>query len=204
MYKRRFNSLPLTASIGYQNASHVDAAASSKRRWRTARIGLLILSTGLAMSVCPAWSQPKATPIPFKPEDPELYFAFFQNHGDLDQRIQAGNERIQAGNAAAAAQLTSNAAALYHVTTADFGKLTTEVRSFMADLAAWQGPVQTYYNKLHATKQLPDVNTIKAFQFQRQSLVKARYDSIHQALSSASWNGLYTYINGDFKRGVRP
>ena len=197
MYKRRFNSLPLTASIGYQNASHVDAAASGKCRRRTARIGLLVLSTGLAMSVCPAWSQPKATPIPFNPEDPELYFAFFQSHSDLDQRIQAGN-------AATAAQLTSNAAALYHVTTADFGKLTTEVRAFMADFAAWQVPVAAYYAKLHASKQLPDVNTIKAFQFQRQTQVKASYDSIHQALSSASWNGLYTYINGDFKRGVRP
>ncbi len=74
----------------------------------------------------------------------------------------------------------------------------------MADFAAWQVPVAAYYAKLHASKQLPDVNTIKAFQFQRQSLVKARYDSIHQALSSASWSGLYTYINGDFKRGVRP
>jgi len=155
------------------------------------------MSAGLAMNLYPAWCQPKATPIPFKPEDPELYFAFFQNHGDLDQKIQAGNT-------AAAAQLTSNAAALYNLTTADFGKLTTEVRAFMSDFAAWQGPVQAYYNKLHASKQLPDVNTIKAFQFQRQALVKARYDSIHQTLSRASWNGLYTYINGDFKRGVKP
>ena len=149
------------------------------------------------MSFYPGWSQPKATPIPFKPEDPELYFAFFQYHGTLDQKIQAGN-------AAAAAQLTTNTAALYHVTPADFGKLTAEVRAHMADFAAWQVPVQAYYNKLHATKQLPDVNIVKAFQFQRQALVKARYDSIHQALSSASWNGLYAYINGDFKRGVTP
>jgi hypothetical protein len=74
----------------------------------------------------------------------------------------------------------------------------------MVEFAAWQVPVQAYYNQLHASKQLPDVNIIKAFQFQRQSLVKARYDSIHQALSSASWNGLHTYINGDFKLGVKP
>ena len=149
------------------------------------------------MSLYPAWSQPKAIPIAFKPEDPELYFAFFQYHGALDQQIQASNS-------AAAAQLTSNAAALYHTTAADFAKLTTEVRAHMVEFAAWQVPVQAYYDKLHASKQLPDVNIIKAFQFQRQALVKARYDSIHQALSSASWNGLHTYINGDFKLGVKP
>ena len=194
------NSLPLTTGIGYQDPINFDTAAgtSSKLRCRRlTRVGLLTISAGLLMSLYPAWSQPKATPIPFKPEDPELYFAFFQYHGALDQKIQAGS-------AATAAQLTSNTAALYHVTTADFGKLTAEVRAHMADFAAWQGPVQAYYNKLHANKQLPDVNIVKAFQFQRQALVKARYDSIHQALSSASWNGLYTYINGDFKRGVTP
>jgi hypothetical protein len=199
MRKLRFNSLPLSTGIRYQNLTDVAAAAdaSGKCRRPLARVGLLIISTGLVMSLCAAWSQPKATPIPFKPEDPELYFAFFQYHGTLDQNIQAGN-------AAAAAQLTNNAVALYHVTTPDFGKLTTEVRAFIADFASWQAPVQAYYAKLHASKQLPDMNTIKAFQFQRQTLVKARYDSIHQTLSSASWNGLYTYINGDFKRGLRP
>lgn len=202
MRKLQFNPLPLaTVAVVKTQPFGISAAAAGAggkgRRRLPSRVGRLIISAGLAMSLYPAWSQPKATPIPFKPEDPELYFAFFQYHGALDQQIQASN-------AAAAAQLTSNAAAVYHVTTADFGKLTTEVRAHMADLAAWQGPVQAYYNKLHATKQLPDMDTIKAFQFQRQTLVKARYDSIRQALSSASWNGLYTYINGDFKRGVRP
>jgi len=144
-----------------------------------------------------AAQQPNAPNPKFLPEDPELYFSFFQFHNDLDQQVQSANPVL-------ASQLTGNAIVAYNVSTEDFTKLTLQVRAFAKDFRNWQFPVQAYFGKIQANKQLPDVNVVKAFQFQRQSLVKSHYDAIHQALSPASWNGLHTYINGNFKQGGRP
>jgi len=160
---------------------------------RTLIIGWTFVFVGLYATA----QQPKVVSPTFQPEDPELYFAFFQSHSSLDQQIQASS-------AAAANQLTNNAIAQYNVTPDDFAKLTVQVRGFQAALNSWQGPVQAYYAKLQASRQLPDMNVVKAFQFQRQSLVKSYYDAVHGLLSPTSWSGLHAYINGAFAKGGKP
>ncbi len=102
----------------------------------------------------PAADLPK--PTFQKPEDPELYFAFFNSHSAIDQQIQSSS-------AAAAAQLISTTAALYQVSSGDFPKITNEVRSFMAKLAVWQTQEQAYVAGQRASKKLPDMKTLVSY-----------------------------------------
>jgi hypothetical protein len=104
---------------------------------------------------------------------------------------------------AASASLGGATAARYNIGPADLPILTTAVRSFMVKLGAWETDEQAYVAKVRAGKQLPDTKTLIAYQMQRQRLVIDAYSSAHATLSPASWTGLYGYINGAFRLGLR-
>ena len=89
------------------------------------------------------YAQPKKPPS--KPEDPELYFAFFKAHTDTDVKIQSSN-------AAAAASLSTSTAALYHIAAADLPQLSAEVRKFNVNLGAWYLQQQYYLAQQKAAK----------------------------------------------------
>jgi hypothetical protein len=150
-------------------------------------------------SLSPATAQPKkpsGKPAPMKLEDPELYFAFFRSHNAVDQQIQASSP-------AAATQLSSTTAALYGISVGDLPKLTAQTRTFMTNLAAWSTLEQGYVAHQQGAKKLPDIKTLIVYQHQRQRLVMNAHGRIHGALTRTSWAGLYAYINGSFKAGLK-
>jgi len=165
---------------------HVDSRDKNVRRIA----GLLAILLLVSLSSLDAQQKPG----PIKLEDPELYLAFFRSHAAIDEVIQKGG--------AAAQQATSSNSSLYHVSADDFGKLTSEVRKFMGGLAAWQAKEQAYVTQQRVAKKLPDMKILVDFMHQRQRLVMNAHGSVHGALTSASWDGLHTYINGDFQASL--
>lgn len=153
---------------------------------------LVLCCLGLA----PAQQKP---PV-IKLEDPELYFAFIRAHNDVDVRVQA----LSASDPARAQQTLTSTAAIYGVSAADVPRISEQVRGMMAQLAKWETEVKAYNTQQSARRQLPDMKTLLAFQAQRQRLVIVTRDAILRALPQASWSNLYSYINGDFQRGLRP
>jgi hypothetical protein len=91
-------------------------------------VALLLLFPLLGGTFSATAQQVKAPLI--VPEDPEIYYAFFQAHTLVDLKIQASS-------AASATQLSSSTAALYHVSAGDLPNLTAEVRKFNVNLGAW-------------------------------------------------------------------
>jgi len=61
---------------------------------------------------------------------------------------------------------------------------------------------QAYVTQQRAANKLPDVKILVDFMHQRQRLVMNAHGSVHGALTSASWDGLHTYINGDFQASL--
>jgi len=152
------------------------------------RKSLLVLLMTCGLTPLCSQQKPVFSPV----EDPELYFAFFRAHSAVDQQMQAST-------AAASATLAASTASLYQISLADLPNLTTEVRNFMSNLAAWQAPVQAYVAQQQAAKHLPDMKILIGFQTQRQVLVIATHGRIHQAITPASWTGLTGYIKGAFR-----
>jgi hypothetical protein len=165
------------------------------------RVRRVVLTVMLCLlgGLSPAAAQPKkpsGKPAPIKLEDPELYFAFFRSHDAVDKQIQASGP-------AAATQLSSTTAALYGISVGDLPKLTAQTRTFMTNLAAWSVQEQAYVAQQRAAKKLPDMKTLVAYRRQRQRLVMNAHGGIHGALTATSWAGLYGYINGGFKTGLK-
>jgi hypothetical protein len=128
-------------------------------------------------------------------EDTELYYAFFKAHSKVDAQITASTP-------AAAAALSASTAALYHISTADLVKLTAEIRKYNVDLGSWCLTQQDYLYRQKAAKKTPEVKFLVNNQWQWQWLVIKAHGAIHAALPPASWAGLYSYINGDFKASL--
>jgi hypothetical protein len=155
------------------------------------RSSSLVLLTMCGLNLLFGQQRPSAP----QPEDPELYFAFFRAHSAVDQQMQASA-------AAVAATLAASTASLYQISPADLPKLTTEVRTFMSDLAAWEIPVRAYVAQQQASKHLPDMKVMVGFQNQRQLLVIATHSRVQQAITPASWSGLTGYIKGPFRSSL--
>jgi hypothetical protein len=164
------------------------------RRTVTSRFRLLFL---LALTLLPVAAQKLPSPLsPLSLEDPELYFAFFRAHAALASKIREAQPAV-------AAQLASQTAALYLISDGDLARVTGEVDKFTASLAAWQVQEQKYVAQARESHQPLDMTTMIQFQYQRQRLVMTTHDSIHSAISEASWVGLHNYVNGAFKARVK-
>jgi hypothetical protein len=128
-------------------------------------------------------------------QDPELYYAFFRAHMDTDQKIQTATP-------AAAASLAASTASTYHISAADLPKFTAEIRKLNASLGALYATQQNYLYQQKVAKKMPDMKVLAKNQWQRQRLVMNTHGAVHKALTKASWDGLYGYINGDFKANL--
>jgi len=147
---------------------------------------LISLIGGLPLSA----QQKKAPQI--RLEDPELYYAFFRAHVNVDLKIQSSA-------AAAAAQVSSSTAAVYRISPNDLPKLTDEIRKFNVSLGDWFSKEQYYLAQQRAARKRPDIKVLVNYQWQRQRLVMNTHAAIHDAVTGSSWTGLNGYINGDFK-----
>jgi hypothetical protein len=141
-----------------------------------------------------AQQQKKAPPFT-KLEDPELYYAFFRAHMDVDQKIQAANP-------AAALTLATSTASTYHINAADLPTLTSEIRKLNASLGPLYLVQQNYLYQQKIAKRMPDIKVLVKNQWQRQRLVMNTYGSVHKALPKTSWEALQGYINGEFKTSL--
>jgi len=125
----------------------------------------LVLLTMCGLNLAFGQQKPSAP----QPEDPELYFAFFRAHSAVDQQMQASA-------AAVAATLAASTASLYQISPTDLPKLTTEARTFMSDLAAWESPLRTYVAQQQAAvaqAELDYINSVFAHNVAKLSLARA-------------------------------
>lgn len=156
---------------------------------------VIALATGL-------WTI-NAQPAPYTPmkaEDPELWFAFLQAQGTINQQIQA----VSAASPTRGAQLTSSTAATYHISVSDLPPLSASVGAALAALSHWRANAATYTSQLTASHQPPNLDQLRDLQAQRRRLIITGFDSIRASISASSWSGLYAYVTGVFAQNRRP
>jgi hypothetical protein len=163
----------------------------------TAALILLVITLGsaaFAQSSLPLKSV-SVPPI----EDRELYYSFFNYHQGLVNSTQAA----KATNPQNAAQLDQQMAALLQV---DVSELPTVVantqqvtQGYVQLVAAGQAGVSGLPkgSPVPTPAQLASIN-----EFRRARLTVEAVLALYQQLSTASWNGLHSYIVGTYKNTI--
>jgi hypothetical protein len=145
---------------------------------------------------CRCVTAQQQNPVRVSLEDPELYYAFFRAHTATDLQIRASAAPV-------AAQLSSSAAAAYHITSDDLPNLTAQVRKFNVKNGALFLQQQYYLSAQRAAKKAPDVKILMGYQWQRQRLVMEAHAGIRGVLKPSNWTALHGYINGDFATALQ-
>ena len=148
---------------------------------------LALLLSGLLLS------QPPPTTV-----DPNVYMGFFHFHHGLNAWLDAKKAKAPGR----ADVLDTGTAKLLKIDKGELNKLRTISDRVVADLEKTEDDAQALIQAAKDKKKNPDASALQQLALQRQAIILTAIDNLKSSLSAASWQGLQSYIENEYKPGI--
>ena len=130
--------------------------------------------------------------------DPNVYMGFFHFHHGLNTWLDAKKAK-EHGRADV---LDAGTAKLLKIDKAELNKLRTISDRVVADLEKTEDDAQALIQAAKDKKKNPDASALQQLALQRQAIVLTAIGDLKSTLSAASWQGLQSYIENEYKPGI--